>query len=258
MLDMVTAPERRAIGLVFASAFLLFLAWAFPNMSQFITIPGALICLGLAVYFLWPEVESLLVYLRRDPKMTPEDIPFNAALSAGVVSWIAVLLRSRKWALIFAVVATAAVVLDFWTGPPHKLFWLIKPIEWSEPALMIDFDKKAESKYKSMLVIGINGTSKPIKLDSAYLVSGQNKLIQLPLFLDAEGKLIPIAEMDPIPPKKGIALTTDAIAPKGISGAEFLKFWGPIILVSRYDDKEYTVTFSRDVAVKMVTPISAN
>jgi hypothetical protein len=47
-----------AIAFFFATACLGFSAWAFPNMSRLVTIPGAVITFGFAVYFLWPELNN--------------------------------------------------------------------------------------------------------------------------------------------------------------------------------------------------------
>jgi hypothetical protein len=49
--------ERRGFGTAFGTVCLACLAWAFPNMSRIVTIPGAIIAFGLTVYFLVPEIE---------------------------------------------------------------------------------------------------------------------------------------------------------------------------------------------------------
>jgi hypothetical protein len=64
MLDRISHSERRGIGAAFATALLAFLAWAFPNMSRLLTIPGAIICATLVVYFLWPEIKSVASWSR--------------------------------------------------------------------------------------------------------------------------------------------------------------------------------------------------
>jgi hypothetical protein len=53
-----TDSERRGIAAVFATCCLAFLAWAFPNMTRLVTIPGAIICLVFAAYFLRAELEA--------------------------------------------------------------------------------------------------------------------------------------------------------------------------------------------------------
>lgn len=52
------SSERRGIGSAFATACLAFLAWAFPDMSRLITIPGAIACAALTVYFFWPDIKG--------------------------------------------------------------------------------------------------------------------------------------------------------------------------------------------------------
>ena len=55
----LSKSDRWAIAFFFATACLGFLAWAFPNMSRFVTIPGAVITFGFTVIFLWPELNNL-------------------------------------------------------------------------------------------------------------------------------------------------------------------------------------------------------
>jgi hypothetical protein len=58
--EKITPSERRGIAAAFATGCLAFLAWAFPNMTRWFTIPGAVVCLCLTIYFLWPEIKSAL------------------------------------------------------------------------------------------------------------------------------------------------------------------------------------------------------
>ena len=59
MQERLSASERRGVAAAFATACLAFCVWAFPDMSRIVTIPGALICLVLTIYFLWPEITAL-------------------------------------------------------------------------------------------------------------------------------------------------------------------------------------------------------
>jgi hypothetical protein len=56
MFENILPSERRGTAFAFAAACLTLLAWAFPNVSRFVTIPGAIGCAVLAVYFFWPEI----------------------------------------------------------------------------------------------------------------------------------------------------------------------------------------------------------
>jgi hypothetical protein len=47
-----------------ATAFFTFLALAFPNMSRLLTIPGALLSLGVTIGFLWPEIKAFYAHPR--------------------------------------------------------------------------------------------------------------------------------------------------------------------------------------------------
>jgi hypothetical protein len=63
MLDNWPVMERRGIATAFATACLAFSAWAFPNMTRIITIPGAIACAILTFYLLWPEIRAIAVSL---------------------------------------------------------------------------------------------------------------------------------------------------------------------------------------------------
>ena len=63
MLDRLSSSERRGIALAFAAACLAFRAWAFPNMSRVVTIPGVIATGVLALAFSLarnPKICSLL------------------------------------------------------------------------------------------------------------------------------------------------------------------------------------------------------
>jgi hypothetical protein len=89
MLEKISSTERRGIACVFAAACLAFLAWAFPNMTQIITIPGAIICAGLAVFFLWPEIVACwsFVLARAWPKTLAAVFVVFLGASFGVGYW---------------------------------------------------------------------------------------------------------------------------------------------------------------------------
>jgi hypothetical protein len=55
-MDKHSPSERRGFASAFATACLALLAWAFPDMTRILTVPAALFCFGLAIYFLWPEI----------------------------------------------------------------------------------------------------------------------------------------------------------------------------------------------------------
>jgi hypothetical protein len=67
LLDNLSPSERRGIAAVFATACQALLAWAFPNMTRFATIPGAVLAAGLAAWFLWPEISTVaqIIFRRR-------------------------------------------------------------------------------------------------------------------------------------------------------------------------------------------------
>ena len=52
------ADLRYLFASVAATAAFTFLALAFPNMSRLFTIPGAIVCFIITVYFIWPEIRD--------------------------------------------------------------------------------------------------------------------------------------------------------------------------------------------------------
>ena len=53
-----SADLRYLFASVAATAAFTFFALAFPDMSRLLTIPGAIACFGLTLYFLWPEIRD--------------------------------------------------------------------------------------------------------------------------------------------------------------------------------------------------------
>jgi hypothetical protein len=58
-MDGLTRSERWAFILFFVGAALAFLAWGFPNVNRFFTVPGAIGCLSAAVFLGWPDLMRL-------------------------------------------------------------------------------------------------------------------------------------------------------------------------------------------------------
>jgi hypothetical protein len=73
----LSRSDRLALVFFFATVCLGFLAWAFPNMSRFVTIPGAILSFCFMLYFLWPEIQ--IIYNVRRHRMIPL---FGMAISA--------------------------------------------------------------------------------------------------------------------------------------------------------------------------------
>ena len=87
------SSERRGLALFFGGTFLTLLALAFPNMSRLVTVPSAIACLALGIFFLRPEIQRFACHR-----------------------------TSFKFALItiFLPIAAEVVALHFWpiaTGP---------------------------------------------------------------------------------------------------------------------------------------------
>jgi hypothetical protein len=124
MLERLSSSERRGTASVFATAFLAFLAWAFPDMSRLITIPGAIVCAALAIYFLWPEIVALFRGLSRreittERIMSAADVAYNVGIGATVITILAALWRGRGIAIVAALIALIVLGIDYWTGPPR-------------------------------------------------------------------------------------------------------------------------------------------
>ena len=58
-MEKLSTSDRRGIASALATASLACLIWAFPDMSRFFTIPGAMVFLCLTVYFFWPDIRGL-------------------------------------------------------------------------------------------------------------------------------------------------------------------------------------------------------
>lgn len=87
---MLPLPKSDRFAVVFfcATACLGFLAWAFPNMSRLVTIPGALISFVLMVYFLWPELRAGYRYIvRRYPPLSIIGIGALFVVLIGLATW---------------------------------------------------------------------------------------------------------------------------------------------------------------------------
>jgi hypothetical protein len=65
----LSRSDRLALVFFFASVCLAFLAWAFPNVSRVVTIPGAILSFCFMLYFLWPEIQT--IYSVRRHRMIP-------------------------------------------------------------------------------------------------------------------------------------------------------------------------------------------
>lgn len=58
-MEKLSRSDRWGFGFLFATVCLAMLAWAFPNMSRLVTIPGAISAFCLMLYFFWPEIQTI-------------------------------------------------------------------------------------------------------------------------------------------------------------------------------------------------------
>jgi hypothetical protein len=255
-MDRLSRSDRLAIIFFFASGMLVFLAWAFPNMSQIITIPGAVLCFCAMLYFAWPEVRNLFAWLegrkKTVPPLTPADISYNVALGAGIMAWIAAFFRGRKLAFVFALVATAAIAFDYW-NQPREFIWFGTaykgyPLAWSAYSVGTDFGNDFQ-----ILVLrfgGRNDSKKEVVLSDAHIISG---LTGKEMHLEALvlGKIADIKDINAIPAKAVITLDADLDSKKGISVAEFKRTWGVFSLIVKVDGEVQRYDYDR-VAVEQI------
>lgn len=82
-MDKLSPSERRGIALVFVTACLAFFAWAYPNMSRLVTIPGAVLCLLGAAYFLWPEIKDFVSSALRQRVAVTASIGISLCVALG-------------------------------------------------------------------------------------------------------------------------------------------------------------------------------
>jgi hypothetical protein len=258
-MDWLSPSERRGIAATFATVCLAFLAWAFPDMSRLITIPGAIVCLGLTVYFLWPEIKNLLVWIWHPPRkspadnsVTPADIAYNGAIAAATVAWFAAFWRKRSIAIIAAVIACAAVGFDFWYGPPRTFIGVERgPWAWFPAAQGFDAENN-QFRYMRLEMVGTNVSEKEITLDDAYFISGITGA-QVHLKVQMFDKMANISDLNSIPPKAVVGLIMEIGSPKGLSAEDFLKLWGPFSFVAVYNETTQRIEFTREQTIQLVT-----
>jgi len=79
--------DRWALASLCATACLGFAAWAFPNMTRFFTVPAAIVCGILAIYFGWIEIAAAFrfVFARKRIHLTVAIFIF-IAIVAGITT----------------------------------------------------------------------------------------------------------------------------------------------------------------------------
>lgn len=268
MIEKLSPSDRRGIAAAFATACLSFIAWAYPNTTRLITIPGAIACACLTVYFLWPEIKALFDRFRRKRDMPlTSDIAYNGALVATFIAWVAAILKGRNIAVAAALIATIAVGLDYWLGPPRFFFWQKpdladflglkgSPLSWSQ--LYINNTVLAPSEKPMSIteidIMGGNRGDQEIKLEDAYFISEMDGS-RLDVTIGLGGTHYKIRDINPITPKTLFFVASDPIGPKnlGLSQEEFLRKWGTVAFIARYDGVDHRILFDRE-AVKAVLP----
>ena len=132
-----SASERRGTGAAFATGCLAFLAWVFPNMTRIFTIPGAIICAALTVYFFLPEIRSLWTHS-----------PLLIRAADG---------RPRGWIgiLLLAVVMGGTYVAMTWKHPGFKARLPRHAFALHEPAAPIPptATRQYQSKFAKMIYV---------------------------------------------------------------------------------------------------------
>src|ERR1700688_3723934 len=101
-MDKLSPSERRGTAAAFATACLAFCVWAFPNMSRIATIPGAIICACLTIYFLWPEMKAVASAVSR-----------GRIIDRGIIT-----VRKVAAVLVLIFLAGSLLAYAFKLGPP--------------------------------------------------------------------------------------------------------------------------------------------
>jgi len=186
--------------------------------------------------------------------VTPAEIAYNVGIAATLIAWLAAIWRGRVVAISAALIATGAFAFDYVTGPPRGFirFPWSDPMVWSAPFTIGIPVGPVQTSHRTMMLTGQNTSTRSVKLDEAYLISGVTGR-RADLYVPESEKPLPVSSIDPIPAGKAIVLSVD-LGPKGLSSDEFLKQWGPIIFVVKYDGEEHKYSYDRDWAVQMVTP----
>jgi hypothetical protein len=205
--------------------------------------------IGLAVWFWWgyrrPRVATL----------TPSDIAYNGALVAVVIAWAAAIFRGRRIAIAAAVIATIAVGVDYWFGPPRGLLSPANflgleggPIGWSRvyinDTVIAPSDKPMN--INNLTIMGGNLSKEEIKLDDAYFISGMDSS-RLDVKIVIAGALYKPQEIKPIPAGAMLFIKSDPIGPPnvGLSQDDFLRKWGAIIFIAKYNGMTKRIVFDQ-------------
>ena len=130
------------------------------------------------------------------------------------------------------------------------------PVTWSR--LYINSTPTSESRapanVSSLSIAGTNVGAGEIKLDDAYFLSGVDGT-KLSARIGRGGGRYEIKNTSPLPPGAFFFVVSDPIGPKdqGLSPSNFLKTWGTIYFVVKYNGTTQKIEFDQDTVESMLT-----
>jgi hypothetical protein len=190
------------------------------------------------------------------------DIFLWVSVATALIALAASIFRYRTIALAAALVAGAAVLLDYYgnyQGAPAApeesadrdspaMEAHGTPVAWSR--LYMDSSSDPQSakpaNVSALSIAGTNVSNKDIKLEDAYFVSGLDGT-RLNARIGRGGMRYKVQDLDPLPPGAFFFVASDPIGPTnaGLSRDDFLKTWATIYFVTKYNGTTHRIEFDR-------------
>ena len=185
-----------------------------------------------------------------------------AAVAALVIAVAASVARYRIIALVAALIAGGAVLVDYYgnsqgatvapeapvDGDSRAVESPGSPVSWSR--LYLDTTSEPQpgkpATISSLSIAGTNVSSKDIKLDEVYFVSGVDGT-KLNVQIGRDGMRYKVQDLRPLPPGAFFFVVSDPIGPAnaGLSADDFLKTWATISFVAKYNGATQQIEFDQ-------------
>jgi hypothetical protein len=157
----MSSDLRYVLAGIAGTAFFTLLALAFPNLSRFLTIPGALLTFGLTIYFLWPAWQPLVCAPERAER---QPIWQRFAVGGGIAIALGLLFAVTDW---FSSPEqklpgfTAYVVLRLYDTPEFRRRYVFEFV--TSDGAKVSFYLSASSQF-TFAVEDIHGETYPLEV----------------------------------------------------------------------------------------------
>jgi hypothetical protein len=199
------------------------------------------------------------------------DLSFWLAVAGAVVAIVAAIAHLRAVAAMAALFGLAAAALAAYgnlekePGIPgavrgteaegSRTAVQSGPIQWSRLSINT-VPAAAPGKPPNIATLGIIGTNtgdQAIKIDDAYFLSGVDGT-RLDATIDFAGSRKKPADMTPIPAGGLFFVLSNALGRPnlGLTEAEFLKTWGSLTFVVRFDGTSKRIRFDQDMVAEIL------